>query len=81
VLHFVPPPVALVMLRGRQRDRRPAFSTPAPLLVTPLAVVASAALVVASGRTGLVAGAAWLLAGLAIHQASGRPSLSAPPAR
>lgn len=80
VLHFVPPLVALVLLRRRQAGQRPAFTTPAPLLLIPLALGASAALVVASGRTGMVAGVAWLLAGLAIHQGR-RRRLSARPAR
>jgi basic amino acid/polyamine antiporter, APA family len=81
VLHFVPPLVALVALRRRQGGQRPAFSTPAPLLVVPLAFAATAALVIASSRTGLGAGAAWLLAGLALHQGHDRRRLSAPPAR
>jgi basic amino acid/polyamine antiporter, APA family len=65
VLHFVPPLVALVVLRRRDGGQRPAFAAPAPRLLIPLALLASAALVVAAGRTGLLAGGAWLLAGAA----------------
>jgi basic amino acid/polyamine antiporter, APA family len=67
VLHFVPPLIALVLLRRRPGGGRPAFTVPAPRVLLPLAFAATAALVVASGRTGLVAGGAWLLAGLAVH--------------
>jgi APA family basic amino acid/polyamine antiporter len=81
VLHFVPPLVALVVLRRRRGGQRPAFTTPLPLLLIPLAFAASAALVIASGRTGLAAGGAWLAGGLAIHLGRGRRRLSAPPAR
>jgi basic amino acid/polyamine antiporter, APA family len=65
VLHFVPPLLALVVLRRRDSGHRPAFATPAPRLLIPLALLASAVLVVAAGRTGLLAGGAWLLAGAA----------------
>jgi APA family basic amino acid/polyamine antiporter len=68
VLHFVPPLVALVVLRRRGGDR-PAFETPAPRLLIPLAFVASAALLAASGPTGLAFGSGWLLLGLALHRA------------
>jgi basic amino acid/polyamine antiporter, APA family len=68
VLHFVPPLVALVVLR-RRGGPRPAFSTPAPRLLVPLAFLASAVLTAASGRTGLVFGSGWLLLGLALHAA------------
>ena len=80
VLHFVPPLIALVLLRRRQGGERPAFTTPAPRVLVPLAFAASTALVVASGRTGLVVGSAWLLAGLAVHAAWSR-RLSAARAR
>ena len=72
VLHFVPPLVALVVLRRRDGGRRPAFATPAPRLLIPLALLASAVLAVAAGRTGLLAGGAWLLAGGAIFALGGR---------
>jgi len=68
VLHFVPPLVALVVLR-RRGGARPAFTTPAPRLLIPLAFVVSATLVAASGTTGLAVGSAWLLVGLALHRA------------
>jgi APA family basic amino acid/polyamine antiporter len=66
VLHFMPPLVALVMLR-RQAGDRPVFATPAPRLVLPLAFVANTALLVASGLTGITLGTAWLLVGLAMR--------------
>ncbi len=67
VLHFVPPLVALVVLR-RRGGARPAFTTPAPRLLIPLAFVASAALVTASGTTGIVFGSGWLVVGLALYR-------------
>jgi APA family basic amino acid/polyamine antiporter len=70
VLHFVPPLVALVVLR-RRGGVRPAFSTPAPRLLLPLAFAVSAGLVAASGRTGLATGGAWLLVGLALYRVGG----------
>jgi APA family basic amino acid/polyamine antiporter len=69
VLHFVPPLVALVVLRRQAAAPRPAFTTPAPRLLIPLAFVASATLVAASGATGLAFGGAWLLVGLALRRA------------
>jgi basic amino acid/polyamine antiporter, APA family len=69
VLHFVPPLVALVVLRRRAAAPRPAFTTPAPRLLIPLAFAASAALAAASGTTGLACGGAWLLLGLALRRA------------
>jgi APA family basic amino acid/polyamine antiporter len=66
VLHFLPPLVALVLLR-RRGGRPPAFITPAPWLLLPLAFAAAAALAVASGPTGLAFGGGWLLVGLAVH--------------
>ena len=79
VLHFVPPLVALVLLRRREPGR-PAFATPAPRVVIPLALLASAGLVVASGRTGFAVGGAWLAVGLAVHLAR-RRFVSLPGAR
>jgi APA family basic amino acid/polyamine antiporter len=67
VLHFVPPLVALVVLRRQPAAGRPAFATPAPRLVLPLAFVASAALLVAAGRTGFALGTAWVLVGLTVR--------------
>jgi APA family basic amino acid/polyamine antiporter len=80
VLHFVPPLVALVLLRRREAGR-PAFATPAPRLVIPLALLASADLVVASGRTGFAVGGAWLVVGLGVHLARRRRLVSLSPAR
>jgi basic amino acid/polyamine antiporter, APA family len=76
VLHFVPPLLALVLLRRRAGGRPAAFATPVPRLLIPLALVASAVLVVAAGRTGLLAGGAWLLAGVVLLPS--RRRLSAP---
>jgi basic amino acid/polyamine antiporter, APA family len=76
VLHFVPPLLALVVLRRRDGGRRPAFATPAPRLLLPLALAASAALAAAAGRTGLLGGGAWLLAGAVLLP--GRRRLRAP---
>jgi APA family basic amino acid/polyamine antiporter len=80
VLHFVPPLVALVLLRRREPGR-PAFATPAPSVVIPLALLASAGLVVASGRTGFAVGGAWLAVGLAVHLARRRRLVSVSRAR
>jgi APA family basic amino acid/polyamine antiporter len=80
VLHFVPPLVALVLLRRRDGGR-PAFATPLPRLVIPVALLASAGLVVASGRTGVAVGGAWLVVGAAVHLARHRRRVSVPPAR
>jgi basic amino acid/polyamine antiporter, APA family len=63
VLHFVPPLVALVVLR-RRGGPRPAFSTPAPAVVLPLALAACAVLVAAGGVTGAVGGLGWLAVGM-----------------
>jgi len=68
VLHFLPPLVALVLLR-RRGGRPPAFTTPAPGLLLPLGFAAAAALALASGPTGFAAGGGWLLLGLAVHGA------------
>jgi basic amino acid/polyamine antiporter, APA family len=62
VLHFVPPLVALVMLR-RRGEGRPAFATPLPWLVLPAAFATTGALLVASGSAGVAGGAAWLALG------------------
>jgi APA family basic amino acid/polyamine antiporter len=62
VLHFVPPLIALVVLRRRGTGPA-AYQTPAPAVVLPLAFVASGALVVASGTAGVTFGVAWLGAG------------------
>jgi basic amino acid/polyamine antiporter, APA family len=80
VLHFVPPLLALVLLRRRDGGR-PAFATPLPRLVIPLALLASAGLAVASGRTGFAVGGAWLVVGAAVHLARHRRRVSRPPAR
>lgn len=70
VLHFVPPLIALVVLRRRPgTGRRPSFETPAPRVVIPLAFAASMALIVASGATGIGVGLVWLFAGLCLHGA------------
>jgi APA family basic amino acid/polyamine antiporter len=74
--HFVPPLLALGVLRRRDGGRRPAFATPAPRLLLPLALAASAALAAAAGRTGLLGGGAWLLAGAVLLP--GRRRLRAP---
>jgi basic amino acid/polyamine antiporter, APA family len=66
VLHFLPPLVALVLLR-RRGGEPPAFTTPAPRLLLPLGFVAAAALALASGPTGLASGGGWLLLVLAGH--------------
>lgn len=74
VLHFVPPLVALVVLRRAGEGQRPAFVTPAPRVVIPLAFAGTAVLIVASGRTGITFGTAWLAVGLVLyrlHLASG----------
>jgi len=75
VLHFVPPLVALVVLR-RRHDAAPAFRTPLPAVVLPLAFAAAAVLVAASGTTGAAAGLGWLAAGLAAHRLSPRPPVT-----
>ena len=62
VLHFVPPLIALLVLR-RRGGPRPAFATPLPRLVLPLAFAAAALLIVTSGRTGAVVGTSWLAIG------------------
>jgi APA family basic amino acid/polyamine antiporter len=62
VLHFVPPLIALVVLRRRGGDR-PRFATPLPWIVLPLAFATSGLLIVASGVVGIAVGGAWLLLG------------------
>jgi basic amino acid/polyamine antiporter, APA family len=67
VPHFLPPVLALVVLRRRQ-EAGPEFSTPRPQLVVPIALGASALLVVATGISGALGGVAWLAAGLVGHR-------------
>jgi APA family basic amino acid/polyamine antiporter len=69
VLHFVPPLVALVVLR-RRGEGDPAFLTPWPRVVVPLAFGACAALLVAGGVVGAAGGVAWLGLGLAARSLS-----------
>jgi APA family basic amino acid/polyamine antiporter len=75
VLQFVPPLVALVVMRRRDRGdhERPAFTTPAPRLVLPLAFAVIATLAFASGPTGIAVGLLWLLAGASVYVARRRP--------
>ena len=63
VLHFLPPVVAVLVLR-RRGEGAVAFRTPLPRVVVPLAFGASTLLVVASGATGAFGGLTWLAAGL-----------------
>jgi APA family basic amino acid/polyamine antiporter len=70
VAHFVPPLLALVVLRRRsgREAPAPAFATPLPGLVLPLAFAACAVLLAGSGVTGAAVGLGWLAAGLAGHR-------------
>lgn len=76
VLHFVPPLIALVVLRRTRPLAPAAFQTPAPAVVLPLAFAASAALIVASGRTGIGFGVAWLVAGALARHITGHSAFS-----
>lgn len=66
VLHFVPPLVALVVLRRQGNGQRPVFVTPLAAVLIPLAFVVCAVMLVFSGRIGLTIGGAWTIAGLLI---------------
>jgi basic amino acid/polyamine antiporter, APA family len=70
VAHFVPPLLALVLLRRRsgREAPAPAFATPLPGLVLSLAFAACAVLLAGSGVTGAAVGLGWLAAGLAGHR-------------
>lgn len=74
VLHFVPPLIALVVLR-RRGGPRPRFATPAPWLVLPLAFAASGLLILASGIVGMSVGGGWLLAGGVAYVVLARPRM------
>jgi APA family basic amino acid/polyamine antiporter len=65
-LHFVPPLLALALLR-RRGDPHPAFETPWAAAVLPLALAGCLLLVAASGATGAAVGSAWLAVGCAAH--------------
>lgn len=68
VLHFVPPLVALVVLRRRQSEgERPSFQAPLPKVLVPIAFVGVAGLVAASGPVGVSVGSSWLVVGLAAY--------------
>lgn len=69
--HFLPPLIALAVLR-RRRPEPAAFRTPLPGVVVPLAVAACAVLIASSGTRGLLGGVGWLLAGLALRGALDR---------
>jgi APA family basic amino acid/polyamine antiporter len=62
-IHFVPPLVALILLRRRSDTKPAAFTTPAPNITVALALTATAVLAVASGTTGIAVGGAWLVLG------------------
>ena len=62
VLHYVPPLVALVLVR-RRPGLAPAFQTPLPGVLIPLAFVGSAVLLLASGAMGVGIGLGWLAVG------------------
>ncbi len=75
--HFVPPLVALGILRHRDRNRSydrhrdggsPAFRTPAPAVLLPLALAACAVLIATSGLEGILGALGWLTAGLLLHR-------------
>jgi basic amino acid/polyamine antiporter, APA family len=67
--HFVPPLVALGILRSRDRGGgNPAFRTPVPLVLLPLALLACAVLLVTSGATGAAGGLGWLAVGLLLRR-------------
>ena len=72
VLHFVPPLIALVVLRRRHDGQRPVFVTPLATVVIPLAFVVCTAMLAFSGLTGLAIGGSWTVAGLAIMAAQRR---------
>ncbi len=70
VAHFVPPLVALAILRRRDQTRTgatPAFRTPAPAVLLPLALAACAVMIVASGIRGVLGALAWLALGLLLR--------------
>jgi len=72
VLHFVPPLIALVVLRRRHDGQRPVFVTPLATAVIPLAFVVCTAMLAFSGLTGLAIGGTWTAAGLVIMAAQRR---------
>lgn len=67
VLHFLPPLLALIVLRRRRPDDEPTFSTPLPWLLVPLAFAFSVGLLVVSGATGILVGSGWLVGGLVMY--------------
>lgn len=73
VLHFLPPVVAVAVLRRRGADPA-AFRTPLPGFVLPFAFAAAALLVAASGVIGATGGLAWLAIGLLVYRLAVRPS-------
>jgi len=73
--HFVPPLLALAILRRRDRagvgagaGAAPAFRTPAPVVLLPLALAACATLIVTSGVPGAAGALGWLALGLLLRR-------------
>jgi APA family basic amino acid/polyamine antiporter len=79
VLHYLPPLIALVLVR-RRGGAEPAFRTPYPGLVLPLAFGSALVLLVASGAIGWGVGLAWLGIGWLARLVVGRTRGRYPPA-
>jgi APA family basic amino acid/polyamine antiporter len=62
ILHFVPPLIALLVLRRRGKARA-GFQAPAAAILLPAALLLCGVLLLASGLTGIVVGGGWLIAG------------------
>lgn len=73
VLHFVPPLIALAVLR-RADGLPPRFRTPAFRLVVPAALALCAVIVAGSGWLGVLSGVAWLAAGAGAYALVARRS-------